>query len=330
MILPERNPEPYEAREQCFYSSTALLGKDQMPIRLLTNSRRYHQLFGGEKLGLCRVRQGDCLARYCAAFEEAPVESITYEEEKQRMFVKGPCEQFEASILYILYAFSEVPRQEGGSFTLHAAAVSKDSQATLILGSKRAGKTALAMALCLEYGYNLIGNDVVIVGKLESGQLGILGGDGIFKPRRLTMREFPQYREMITFDSATSDFEAKAIVQPERLGVSVEVYPVPLTNSIQIFVDADRATQTKVTLPPHNTLRLNLYENASRYIRGVTTPIFNGEGRFMCCLPSFDNLYLAQGRMQLLEQMVREVGVRSVSGGSLIEIADYVENQRQS
>jgi len=324
----EHDLHPIEAGERYSYSTAVTLGKDGVPITLHTNSQAFQEYLESGVFG--RGERGDVCGQntHRAILVESAETSIDYDEAERTMVISGKPDQIADSLVYMLYTYSEVQRQAEDRYTLHAAAVCKEGQGILILGSKGAGKTALAMSLCVDWGYDLIGNDVVIVGRSAAGGFQIYGGDGVFKPRRLTMDEFPQFRDIVPFDVEKNDFEAKAIVHPNELGVSVEDGSVSFVSAVQVFMHADKNTALRVTEPPYEALRLNLYENASRYIRGVTTPVFDSEGRFMCSLPSFDNHDLSCGRICFLEQVIENIGVVSVSGGNLREVSEYVKNQR--
>ena len=253
-----------------------------------------------------------------------------YQKDKRELLVVGDGNLISEELEFILYTYSEVSRNERGRFTFHAAAVAKENRGLLILGDKGVGKTSLALSLCRDFGYSLIGNDVLVLGRTGDGA-GIFDGDGVFRLRRLSVDKY--FGELAGFlkDSQASGYDHKVSLKPMELAVDLQKTPVEIDSAIQVFLNADEKAPLELGVPPQLQLKLNLMENASRYIRATATPLLGGENfEYKGGLPSFNNPDLFQTRAGVLEELMQEIGVVSVSGGNLREIARYANEYHVS
>lgn len=248
-----------------------------------------------------------------------------YKQSKKELHISGNDSLISDELEFILYTYSEIPRNEKGRFTFHAAAVAKNNEGILILGDKGVGKTSLALSLCRDYGYQLVGNDVLILGKDVDG-IKIYKGDGIFRLRKLSVEKY--FGELTKYleNSKASSYDHKISMKPEQLTIDMQKKPVGVKSVVQVFLNADESIPLEIGSPPQLQLKLNLIENASRYIRAMTTPVLEGEDfEYKGGLPSFDRPELFQNRATVLERLTQEPGVISVSGGNLNEVASYVD-----
>lgn len=261
---------------------------------------------------------------YSLLIKEAPEFSIDFIKSQNVLMVSGNIELIMPELDFICYVFSEVARQEKGKFTIHAAAVSDGEEGILILGNKGVGKTALAMALCKWFGYKIIGNDVLIIGSLGEN-IGIYSGDRVFRPRRIVAdKYFPELKSFFPPQVVQSRYDDKVTINPSALGVQVENHPVKIKRAMQVFLEAEGQVPLVVSDPPALQFRLNLMENATRYIRTVGTPMLGANLEYRGYFPSLDLPELYTKRANVLERLVQEIGVKSISGSSLNELAKFL------
>ncbi|PZG15158.1 hypothetical protein C1I95_20170 [Micromonospora craterilacus] len=207
-----------------------------------------------------------------------------------------------ASLLYIAYLVLEAELNRHSYVTLHAAAVERDGQAVLLLGSAGAGKTTTALRLCRAYGFRLIGNDLVVVGGPD--RLQTLAGTKNVRLRHASIvRSMPELTTL--FPARVDDsWRTKVDVSPDRLGISTNegrsdiraVAFVHLNAEYRSLIDDQGDTLVH---------RLNLYENALRYIRAASTPWLVDPGhRFGPYLASFDDPAAHDARTLTLERLM--------------------------
>lgn len=223
----------------------------------------------------------------------------------QKAFVKN--------FRHILYTISESSRQRYKSeFTIHAAAVSlSDSDgAILILGDKGSGKTVTAYALCKYHNAELIGNDLVIIGRNKQGRQYLHGGTTRLTIRKHIMHKFfPDIlSEQINDSPSISgglDYENKIAIDPNLLNISVctKKKYIALVARVNVHTLATANSVSNVFHKPTEALRL--HENFGRYIRGQTTPLMlAADGTISGYFPSFDNSYLQGLRNQIISSLL--------------------------
>lgn len=315
----------WQMRERFLHSEIVFLGKDRIAMGILTDASEWKTALKSKSLGLDTQEKYGGKIKYAVTLSAGDLTKVEYGHATRLLTIEGNVNSVIPELPPFLYAYSEVQRQEDGKFTLHAAAASKNEEAVLILGNKGAGKTSLVLELCAKHGYKLVGNDVLIVGETNNDKkrIGVHCGDGVLKPRKLTMDRFPEFASVCEFDSQKSPYDAKAIIDPANIGIEVERAITPITKVVQIFLNADESALT-ISRPEMLPFRLNLHENASRYIKGAVTPLMDFSGDLIGSMPSFDRPELARKRATILERLITEVETLSISGGNIGEIANYL------
>lgn len=173
------------------------------------------------------------------------------------------------ALLHQAYLLLESRLQEHGYVTLHAAAAVIDRSAVLLLGPAGAGKTTTLLRLCRDHGATLAGNDLVVVG--GPGEPIALAGSQHVRLRHASVsRAMPELLGL--FPGTVEDpWREKRVFDPARLGIAAANNPVPIRLVAFVHVDVN---YEELVDGPGDTLvhRLNLHENAVRYIRGASTP----------------------------------------------------------
>lgn len=244
------------------------------------------------------------------------------------LLIEGPLDgrNFQERIPHLVYAMTErIRQQEFGIVTVHAAAASKDGQGLLIMGDKGAGKTSLLLSLCLEHGYKVVGNDLVLLQNRES--LTLVAGSHAIDVRDCVKKRFERLKSLDSYNrSNLGPYEIKTRVYPQEVGMEIETSAVPVSRVFR--VDAhDLNTQTVCTAEiPIVTELLRLNENLSRYIRGATTPVEIKEGRIKGYYPSFDTEELGTMRNDMINKLIGKTPYYYISGNNPSDLAVYIDS----
>lgn len=227
---------------------------------------------------------------------------------------------------YLAYGLLELQGQGIGQATIHGAAISRDGQAILLVGGKGAGKTTLGLELCLNRGFKLIGNDLIILGLDAIGTgLVALGGTKHFNVRLATAQEqFPGLLPCFGSSGSDDNWATRAIIKPDAIRVDIDGDPVPIACVFELHLD-HRSSSVKLTEINPIRSRLILYENLSKYIQGTSLPVLVGDDLRLVYRPSFDDPPLHLTRARMITAMVNELNLRHLSG-SLGLLADYLDD----
>lgn len=217
------------------------------------------------------------------------------------------------SLLYIAGPLIEKRRQENNSLTCHAACLSKNGEAILLLGAKGSGKTTMTLNL-LMHGYSLVSNDICVIDYNNPHQLFALGGSKFINLRKSVIeRNLP---ELATSLKSNSEFNYKdnLIFTPEQLGFEVEQDKVPITRTYILNVN-NNFKSLQVDTNASLISKLYLSEDFSRYIRGSAFYFINSQnGNIEGYIPSMDNEELCLSREQMINNLINEKRVANLSG----------------
>lgn len=205
-------------------------------------------------------------------------------------------------LLYLAYVVLESRLHQYGIITLHAAAVERDGRALVLLGHAGAGKTTTALRLCRDHGFSLLGNDLVVVGGADA--LRVHAGTCNLRLRHSSIAgSMPELLHL--FIGVCEDpWRTKIDIWPEQLGIPLGLERAEV--GLVAFVHTDPAYAGLIDTDGDTLVhRLNLYENALRYVRATSTPWLIGEQRgFGPYVPSFDNPPAHHGRTVTLQRLL--------------------------
>lgn len=240
--------------------------------------------------------------------------------------IEGPLSDidFRQRLPYLMYTMGERVRQEGfGIVTVHGAAVTKKGKAVLILGDKGAGKTSTLLALTLENGYKVVGNDLVL---LQNSPPMLIAGSHAIDIRDCVRSKFDKLYHIEGDDNrATGTYERKTRVFPKNIGVAVEENPVPLSMIIRVNLHNSNTQLTYFRELPVLTEILRLNENLSRYIKGVTTPLQIKNAQIDGYFPSLDTRELCEMRNTMINRLINEIPFYYIYANNPSEIARFIE-----
>lgn len=251
--------------------------------------------------------------------------SATFDEASDTLIIQAEAGALSPeSLLHLAYLVLERQLQRLGYLTLHAAAAAFGGRAALLIGPTGAGKTTTAVRLCRDHGCELVGNDLVVVG-------------GRNEPRTLTGTRHLRLRysslaqvmpELLGFFPATVDdpWRTKIDLAPSQIDVTVAAGPAVVGAVAFVHVDPDYRVLVD---EPGDTLvhRLNLHENALRYVRGASTPWLVGDDlAFGPYVPPLDSPTIHEARTASTTRLLTRA--RYVAGPP-VDVARHVASLLQ-
>lgn len=199
--------------------------------------------------------------------------------------------------------------EQDNTLLIHAASVYNPitDHSILLLGDKGAGKTTVALRLCIEHGYHLIGNDQVIFG-LDSGILVTCAGTSFFKIRRtavlsdkLLFRLFSKYfNHPSHFNQASWD--DKISIDPGELGIRTCNFSVEISEIYYIKADKQEK-QICQSIWNDSLASLFLNEILGRHISGQVACFQSDKGKYFSAMPLIN--YEKNNRVR--EQIVKKI-----------------------
>ncbi len=237
---------------------------------------------------------------------------------KRFALVTGKTEElsYGDTIPYLIQYLTERERMKRSRFTIHGAAVAKDGNGILILGKQGSGKTSVAITLCREYGYNLVGNDLVTIG--TEGNVGHLyNGTKVFRLRMSTIKHYNRdlRRFFLTSTKGKDEWTTTASIRPVALGIGIQKSPVPIKKIVYVHLMNDPESILLATTPDLLFSRVYLHQNFSAYIKGaMITPLIGKSLNYCGYLPSLDNQRFHNARKKLIDWIIGNPNYKYVSG----------------
>ena len=252
---------------------------------------------------------------------------LYYDPEAQKAYLFGNTADFidGQGIAWISYWLMERQKQENSLFTLHSSALTLNGRGVLLLGHSGAGKTSIMLNLCQKYRATIVSNDLTVVHhNVSNDQLSLVDGTKEIRLRLASVeKDFPTFRYLFP-ETKTSSWETKIVVLPEDIGLRSEIGRPELHSIFEVHLDSKATDGLSIYQEEQIPIRYRLYEDMSRIIIGSAISVFDSEQKFLGYMPSLDSEEIHGKRIACIEQMVDRVGITSISGGSINEIAEAI------
>ena len=182
----------------------------------------------------------------------------------------------------------------------------------------------MSLTFGLQYDFGIVGSDLVLADNMQS-QIFLRAGNQIFDVRQAVIRYYlPELARPAKLQYGNS-YEEKLTMLPEEIGISIGEDTRGLTSVVRVNVHPfnDKTVIEKGARRIQEILRLR--ENASRYIRGVVTPLRIDNQSFEGDFPSMDTENLVRQRDQMLERLL-DTNFLYVYGNNPREMASEIVN----
>lgn len=243
--------------------------------------------------------------------------SVQHEVEDGLVVLRGPINAFVEgeTIPYLAYGLLELAGAEQGQLTMHGAVVYKDGRCIALLGKEGFGKTSVALALCTKYGFELLANDLFVVGLAEGETQALAGTRHFFIRGAVVMASFPELSHLI-MDKVTpgqSLWNFRCSLTPQSVGVNVEsgLHTIDEAYIVQVISGED-LTASK---PTHTWACLYLHENLTRYLRKVSLPtVVSWSETLMLYNPSYDKERFHGLRLGIIQDLLKRAHLTTFCG----------------
>lgn len=267
-------------------------------------------------------------SQYSIVYLQSEIPSLGFDFETKSLTARGRPEDFENGqvLAYLAFWLTEPQRQAKSAYTMYSAALAIEGNGALLLGPSGAGKTSVLLKLCQICSCEVVSNNLTLV-RYNSGDKHLYLEDGTkeIRPRFAAANDFPELKRRFSQTDELT-WETKVSITPEEIGARRAEGPKKLTKIFETHYDIRGQDGFVARREDGLDVRYRLYENMSRVLRGTAISVFDKDNRFLGYMPSLDTPDLHSRRVQCIEAMVNEVGVISISGGNLLELAEAVHS----
>ena len=263
-------------------------------------------------------------------FVNSPDISSTYDPESRTLVVCGPVEKFNngSALTYACQYLAECQRAaRSKELLIHAAAVSYPGEegSLLIMGDKGAGKTTIALRLCHQHGYGLVGNDQAYL-KAEEDGLKVGPGNLWFDIRETAIASDPYIRSLVSINRTPerAAWNNKIRVTPEELGLRGITNQLEVRRLLHVRIDH---SQPGIHAAKWLGVQRNLlvHEKIGRHISGQATPLLDDQGEYFGSLPPIEPERTFAARDQIVHAII-ETGITEIFANNSDLAVDYIIN----
>lgn len=229
------------------------------------------------------------------------------------------------NIAYLSKYLIEKQLGEMGLATCHSACVTKDGKAILLLGNAGAGKTSVALNLCLKKGYSLMSNDKTVIG-VKNDVLYAFDGTKYLNLRYKSVKDnLPEFAKLFDEDNVESWTE-KIRVQAHEIGIRQSSEISEIKDIIFLHID-NRENILKVNNGDTRANNFILYNNLSENIRASSSTFMDKKGHPVGYIPSYDSKEIYEKRVKIIEKINQNSRYQYMSG-SLQDVLAHIENEK--
>jgi hypothetical protein len=185
-------------------------------------------------------------------------------------------------------------REKEGIYCLHGSAVSWRDKGVWLWGPiSGLGKTSVAIGLCQNYGFRLIGDEKILINNK---------GEFVGGVRYINYNKKSLEKSISQNLNDKTDKELSKLIKLENRKIKLSLIVLPISLHLANFIDIEKWESGKSAF--------HLYEELSRKIRGVSRRIID----FTTPIESFDNNNLSLVRSLLANKMARDIPSYVIKG----------------
>lgn len=222
-------------------------------------------------------------------------------------------------IVYLLLLVFSRGLNKRGKYIIHCAAVEKNGDCILIAGEPGAGKTSIALCLCLNYGYKLVSNDRTVIG-LSNNRPYVFSGT-------LETSIRPQMKKLL-FPHVKEDFWDKWDKKTDKINITdsfkelgVETGQKGFFKNIFLVNTYPSSEEGKIWEINRVDRSIAIVKMLSECIRGARNIMISNSQ----LLPSFDSKELMEIREQDVQGIISKCNCWC-GRGAILSICDIINN----
>lgn len=244
---------------------------------------------------------------------------INYSHSEKRLIYQDNWKNVKYSSIMrtLLLALTDIQRQSQNRFLLHASCVEKNGKALVFWGSSGTGKTACALGLCLEYGFRLIANDLVLLYTVNEQLFAQRVGQELLTLRQHTlMKGYPQLHARFfgELEPKVNPWQNKKHVSVADLACQVCEHATPVEKICRVQLDESLEECFYLPFDNREKIKSELFEQLSRRICGSAYPLLRKNGDFSLPMLNLDNSKAWTNRIAFITDIAKPNQVYTLLG----------------
>lgn len=270
----------------------------------------------------CKILPYDNSCKYIVKYVNSREKKVASYFDKLK--IAHPVEELdEECILYAGMTFFERQYAEKSMFTCHSACIEKDGKGILFLGDAGAGKTSLALRMCLDKNYSLLSNDQTVVG-LKDQTLKAFKGTQFINFRKTSVENnLPEFLYLFN-DPTINPWTQKINVHADDIGIKTSKEETELKKVY--FVHCLNGQELNVKPATTFGNQFKLYQNLSMHIRGAAASLHDRKGFQIGYSRSLETKKTDNNRRKVINTM-NNLQDFSLLTGSMNDIINYIEKE---
>jgi hypothetical protein len=237
----------------------------------------------------------DCCENFKAELKvvDDRLHNLKINNDKYFLKIPDPIKRYKDVVTIVEYILEKL-REKEGIYCLHGSAVSWRDKSVWLWGPiSGLGKTSIAIGLCQNYGFRLIGDEKFLIN--NKGEF--VGGIKYINYNKKSLE-----KSISQNLNGKTDKELSKLIKLENRKIKLSLIILPISSHLANFIDIEKWESSKSAF--------HLYEELSRKIRGVSRRIID----FTTPIESFDDNNLSLARSLLANKMAKNIPFYVIKG----------------
>ena len=213
---------------------------------------------------------------------------------------------------FVIQAIFEKLCQINSAYGLHAACISKNGNALLLMGDAYSGKSSMALKLCRENNFEIVGDERCILAYKNNGTFALAGNKTLVLRKDFLQKTYPG----LSFNGNKLG-DTRLFLRPEKLKIKSNHSPVQVKAIFRINVG--KFNRCNIIDAFDSTLFL--FRAFSYQIRGINTPLISLD----YVLQSLDNQQISSKRLKVAKNISEHIPMYEIHGSQKYLVANILK-----